>query len=135
MQIEAIPALNQIHEIANQKLFIDPWVSLLIPSHSDFRKPNDPLCIKQDSRILFLVMSCTSLSFDLCIIPRRYANQITWSSQGNSVSTTKYNFFTFLPKGLFEQVHHVDFLVVGIDQYVLIQFLWHQSCLIIFCMC
>ena len=24
--------------------------------------------------------------------------------QGNSVSTTKYNFFTFFPKGLFEQV-------------------------------
>jgi len=25
--------------------------------------------------------------------------------QGNSISTTKYNVFTFLPKGLFEQVN------------------------------
>jgi len=26
--------------------------------------------------------------------------------QGNSISTTKFNFFTFLPKGLFEQVNY-----------------------------
>lgn len=29
--------------------------------------------------------------------------------QGNSISTTKYNFFTFLPKGLFEQVSYFNF--------------------------
>ncbi|KAL5070209.1 hypothetical protein RYX36_021096, partial [Vicia faba] len=36
---------------------------------------------------------------------------------GNSISTTKYNFFTFLPKGLFEQFRRVDnlyFLTISI---------------------
>lgn len=32
--------------------------------------------------------------------------------QGNSISTTKYNFFTFLPKGLFEQVSYSKILVL-----------------------
>ncbi|XP_052727588.1 phospholipid-transporting ATPase 3 isoform X1 [Vigna angularis] len=38
-------------------------------------------------------------------------------SQGNSISTTKYNFFTFLPKGLFEQFRRVAnlyFLTISI---------------------
>ncbi|KAM2466525.1 hypothetical protein PS1_008437 [Malus domestica] len=29
-----------------------------------------------------------------------------WILIGNSISTTKYNFITFLPKGLFEQLYH-----------------------------
>ena len=34
--------------------------------------------------------------------------------QGNSISTTKYNVFTFLPKGLFEQVNiHAFSLLLG----------------------
>ncbi|XP_039064213.1 phospholipid-transporting ATPase 3-like [Hibiscus syriacus] len=37
--------------------------------------------------------------------------------RGNSISTTKYNFFTFLPKGLYEQFRRVAnlyFLMVSI---------------------
>ena len=38
---------------------------------------------------------------------------------GNSVSTTKYNIFTFLPKNLFEQFHRIAnfyFLIIIILQ-------------------
>ncbi|XP_061365222.1 phospholipid-transporting ATPase 3-like [Gastrolobium bilobum] len=37
--------------------------------------------------------------------------------KGNSISTTKYNFFTFIPKGLFEQFRRVAnlyFLTISI---------------------
>ena len=54
--------------------------------------------------------------------------------QGNSVSTTKYNFFTFLPKGLYEQVNLLEFSSseMGMVVWYFRHFLWTLF-LVFFC--
>lgn len=65
---------------------------------------------------ILLGRGLTKLSLDLVGVSLHHTTSF-YNHQGNSVSTTKFNLFTFLPKGLFEQFRRLAnlyFLVIAI---------------------
>jgi len=62
----------------------------------------------------FLIFLCKSAHFYTITIDQEEAKRYHGKYRGNGISTTKYNFITFIPKNLFEQFSRVANIYFGI---------------------